>query len=693
MDLSTAMRFVMMRAQGEATACGMELYPEHLFLGLLKLSEVTANAVAPNSRHKQEMDQDIKLVSAHLEALGIDSGAARKKLRRMFRNEVLAGNGESAIANILAKAAAMGDGNIVTSSNVLFVLTNEPTPLLAVFSPLSPQHPVSPMDDEQNPEQKQANIDFGITYLPKLTDRIRHLRYALLDKVYGQDHVIHAFAEGMFHAEVLAAADDARKKPRAIFVFIGPQGVGKTFLAEQAAQILAIPFKRFDMNNYTDHQSHTILNGLASGYKESNPGQLTGFVKDNPHCILLFDEIEKAHQNTIQVFLKILEEGILYDHCTEQTVSFKDTIIIFTTNAGKQLYEGDYKANAAVITRQTILKALETDTHPQTGKPFFPVAICPHLSTSYPMIFNHLQAHDLEKISTGEFIRFCSQFEKQYNIKVAADRLLSTILLFAEGGLVNARTLRAQTELFFKNEIFKLCQLWGDNINVALKKLKSIKFEVKTEKLSADVISLFHNPEPAEILFFGDVRLAEKIRLQTTNMIIHHTKTIDDALKILSDRNICFVLLELFTDQHTDTNSIDIHSGKDENIPNTNTMYSFDHVPIASSSIQESRIFFKLLRERITDVPIYLLESEKFKIDRELLTSFVRAGIQGKLSFSSGENSVFVEEITDICTQVYMQTIATGLAAQHKSLTFESAPKLSSDQTQAFIRLRDFAVR
>ena len=141
----------------------------------------------------------------------------------------------------------------------------------------------------------------------------------------------------MFSAEVLAAADDKRKRPRAIFIFAGPPGVGKTFLAEQASESLDIPFKR-----------------------------------------------------------------------------------------------------------------LETDTHPQTGKPFFPTAICSRLATGYPMMFNHLQAHDLEKISAGESQRFCKLFEKQYNIRVEADALLSTVLLLAEGGQADARTLRAQTELFFK---------------------------------------------------------------------------------------------------------------------------------------------------------------------------------------------------------------------------------------------------
>ena len=92
MDLSTAMRFVMMRAQGEADASGMGIYPEHLFLGLLKLAEVTAEEVAPYSRHKKEMNEDIRQVAAQFATAGIATGEARVKLRRILKNEKLAGN-------------------------------------------------------------------------------------------------------------------------------------------------------------------------------------------------------------------------------------------------------------------------------------------------------------------------------------------------------------------------------------------------------------------------------------------------------------------------------------------------------------------------------------------------------------------------------------------------------------------------
>lgn len=96
--------------------------------------------------------------------------------------------------------------------------------------------------------------------LEELTARLRLLRSDLLEKVFGQDHAIEAFVEGLFSAEVVGSADRQRKAPRAVFVFAGPPGVGKTFLAELGASHLNRPFKRFDMSAYSDHQQH---NGLV----------------------------------------------------------------------------------------------------------------------------------------------------------------------------------------------------------------------------------------------------------------------------------------------------------------------------------------------------------------------------------------------------------------------------------------------
>ncbi|MDR2401676.1 MAG: AAA family ATPase [Deferribacteraceae bacterium] len=682
MELSTAMRFVMVRAQAEAASSGKVVFPEHVLLGILKFADMTAEEISSSSSHKAEMDKDIALLREEFSALGVDTGKAREKLRRVLQNEPPAGDGAALITRLLIRAGEAKDAaTLLYPSHLLLVMKEEPSPTIKDILNLKGS---ARGKIEESGETKEDELT-GLPFLAELAKRIRSMRYTLLDKVRGQDHAVHSFAEGIFSAEVLAAADTNRKRPRAIFVFAGPPGVGKTFLAEQAAEALKIPFKRFDMSGFSDEQSHIQLIGWAPSFKAAKKGLLTGFVKENPHSFLLFDEIEKASLNTIQLFLQILDAGRLHDDFLDEDIFFKDTIIIFTTNAGRQLYEGGNRYNAAGIARLTVLNALETDTHPQTRRPFFPAAICSRLATGYPIMFNHLAAHDLESISSGELERFCSLFKEQYGINAEFDEIVPAVLLFAEGGQTDARTLRAQSELFFKNEIFKLCRLWGENMSEALEKLTTIRFKAETEKLPEGISTLFKNIAKTEILIFGDPLIAAKLE-EVPEFTVFCALERAEAFTILSKQDIRMVLLKLAGDANAGFDPMTTRISLDE--PILGTVAAFDYIPMSAATLNESRLFFKNLRERIPEIPVYLLENEAFVIDTELLNAFVRAGARDKLL--STDISLLAEKVKRIAAQLYLQASSRLLHAEHKVLSFETAPVLSSDKTEAVIRLREF---
>jgi ATP-dependent Clp protease ATP-binding subunit ClpA len=213
--------------------------------------------------------------------------------------------------------------------------------------------------------------------------------------------------------------------------------VGKTFLAELGAAHLERPFKRFDMSAYADHQQQNALVGWDESYKGAQPGLLTGFVDKNPNAVLLFDEIEKAHLNTVQLFLQLLDAGRLEDKFLKRDISFTETTIIFTTNAGRKLYdlasEGAVRSANAAFHRKTILDALEHETDPRTGKPCFPQAICSRLATGYPVLFNHLRVNELERVVRAELIRVAGLLQQQYRKQVDFHELLPMCLVLREG--------------------------------------------------------------------------------------------------------------------------------------------------------------------------------------------------------------------------------------------------------------------
>lgn len=698
MEFSLSMQFVQMRAEAEVKAAHSKVVGvEHLFLGLLKLAELRAEDMfnVPDFFLKN-LDEDIAVVKKLFSASKIDTSRTRALLRYMIRSGTT--SDEEQRENCLRAAqdkAAARQSSVIWAQDVLSAIMDNPTDMILQVCPVQSNGKIICEEEEKTEESSQNEMSKD--FLTDLTNRIRKMRAQLLSTVFGQDHVVHAFAEGMFAAEVLAASDEKRKRPRATFVFSGPPGVGKTFLAEQAAEALNLPYKRFDMSSFADHQAYMALVGFEKSYHGAKPGTLTGFVKENPHSILLFDEIEKAHLNTINLFLQILDAGRLNDRYMDEDIVFKDTIIIFTSNACRSLYDGEAKDNAAGVPRKTILNALETEQNPQTGKPFFPPAITSRMATGWPLLFNHLQAHNLEKISCNELNRLCMLFEKQYDIKIKYDDLVPTALLLQEGGDVDARTLRAQTELFFKNEIFKICRLWGEkNFAAALEQIKYIHFAVETGKFTDEVRPLFECNEKPEILLYGSQEFAERCRKEMPQYMIYHTQNIDLAMNILGEKDIRLALIDV-AERSREPGSFGISmpgfASGEYSVMIRDVEGAFDYASMSAGEIHDGTHLFRSIHERMPELPVYLLETDDFPIDSELEMNFVRAGVRGKLVEPKDDFSVFEDMLDTICRELYVQNVATRMGVERKALYFDTAPKLSADKSEITIRIRDFSIK
>jgi ATP-dependent Clp protease ATP-binding subunit ClpB len=157
----------------------------------------------------------------------------------------------------------------------------------------------------------------------------------LAARVFGQDHVVSKLADAVRVARV--GLKDPQK-PQASFMFLGPSGVGKTELAKTLAAALHDDERallRFDMSEYMEKHAVAKLIGAPPGYEGYEAGGiLTNAMRRNPYVVILFDEIEKAHQDVFNVFLQVLDDGRLTDN-RGLTVSFSEAIIIMTTNIGQ----------------------------------------------------------------------------------------------------------------------------------------------------------------------------------------------------------------------------------------------------------------------------------------------------------------------------------------------------------------------
>jgi len=149
--------------------------------------------------------------------------------------------------------------------------------------------------------------------------------------VFGQDKAIEVLSSAIKLSRAGLRDPD---KPIGNYLFSGPTGVGKTEAARQLASLLGIPLQRFDMSEYMERHSVSRLIGAPPGYVGYDQGGLlTDAIDQNPHCVLLLDEIEKAHPDLFNILLQVMDNGRLTDH-HGKTVDFRNVILIMTTNAG-----------------------------------------------------------------------------------------------------------------------------------------------------------------------------------------------------------------------------------------------------------------------------------------------------------------------------------------------------------------------
>jgi ATP-dependent Clp protease ATP-binding subunit ClpA len=159
------------------------------------------------------------------------------------------------------------------------------------------------------------------------------LQMRILDKIYGQDKAVDKVVEAVMMAKAGLVDDD---KPMASLLFVGPTGVGKTEVARVLAKELGIELVRFDMSEYTEKHTVAKLIGSPAGYVGyEDGGLLTDSIRKTPNCVLLLDEIEKAHSDIYNILLQVMDYARLTDN-KGQKADFRNVILIMTSNAGAQ---------------------------------------------------------------------------------------------------------------------------------------------------------------------------------------------------------------------------------------------------------------------------------------------------------------------------------------------------------------------
>ncbi len=458
------------------------------------------------------------------------------------------------------------------------------------------------------------------------------------------------------------------RRPAAVYLFAGSPGVGKTFFAETAAELLKLPFLRCDMSEYADKEAHMSFIGTNKVYKNCAPGVITSFVKQNPHSMILLDEIEKAHPVIIRLLLQLLDAGRLRDVYYDEEIDFSDVIIVMTTNAGRMLYESSGYGEFSAAPTKVVINAIMKDRDPVTGQPFFPPAVCSRLGAGNVVMFNSLPSSALRDISQRELLRHIAGY-RELGLEIQFDRKLCSALLFSRGADADARTAKAAAASFVEEEIYELARLLSaDKSGSSINKLNNVSIEIDTSDSSESVKELFCRSEECGLLVFSDSAVAERFEEAGKNCAVYSAKTLDEAKNILKTKCVSFIVV----DPMFGAEAAIMGDGRPLDIEDAKT---------------PAREFLSCAVSQYRNIPVFAVQHISMRYSEEERYSFLKAGVRDFIDLVR-ETGKLSDRLTEICGDIHEENGLARLESSCKVLTYKTSQYMKSDSA-AVIKLFD----
>ena len=238
--------------------------------------------------------------------------------------------------------------------------------------------------------------------LPNLSTAIQKIKNSYVSQSKAIDSIFEHFKR------VKTGLQDP-SKPLGSFLFLGPTGVGKTYLCELISEEFfhhTNAFLKIDMSEFMDKHAVSKLIGSPPGYVGYKDRCILGdFVKENPYSLILFDEIEKAHPEIVNIFLQILDKGDLTDS-TGRKINFKNTIIVFTSNIGAELFDAK-----TIGFQEAAMSTMDLENKLQTFKPEFMNRLDEIIT------FDHLKNEDIMNLVHILVKKFVAKLKKIHKIR------------------------------------------------------------------------------------------------------------------------------------------------------------------------------------------------------------------------------------------------------------------------------------
>lgn len=332
------------------------------------------------------------------------------------------------------------------------------------------------------------------------------LNRELNKKIIGQVKAVNHLSNGYLSSSLVSSDG-----PRLIYTFAGPSGVGKTYLGSSFCELLnqheqsGYAFTEFNMEQYSHEKDAMKLFGTGVQYTDASLGTLTSKVRACPRHILLFDEIEKAHNTVIQTLLGMLDKGVAQDQTSQELINFKQCIVIFTSNLGQDVLAKNTQGHAL-----NVFDVLRQTANPSSGTKLS-FEFINRLAKGYSVLFSQLRAN--------HYLHIAEQAIKQsarsnHNVTFNWPMRFSSFLVRALAPEISARQLGTILSKIKADILTKSADLLDDHS-------ETIEYAVKVNESSTQA-------EARQMLLFdNDRRLHNALNVLDTNVNIDHVATLE----------------------------------------------------------------------------------------------------------------------------------------------------------------------